>query len=61
MEELSVFDVTSMFIGTVLYSINSEKEVPRINFIFNEESINFINYVKDKRKEKWASDFYHQI
>ena len=52
MKELDIYDITSFFIDIVTKSINSEREVPGINFVFNDESINFIKYVKDNYEPK---------
>ena len=52
MKELDIYDTTSFFIDIVRKSINSEREVPGINFVFSDESIDFIKYVKDNYEVK---------
>ena len=50
MDNLTIYDTVAIFIHIVLRDIRNEKEIPGINFIFNQESIDFIKHVKDNYK-----------
>ena len=47
MEKMNVYDMTIIFIHDVLKAIVSEKEIPGINFVFDDKTISFIKNVKD--------------
>jgi hypothetical protein len=44
---ITLKETIELFLTRVIYDISNNNEIPKINFLFNEEAYNLFNHIKD--------------
>ena len=52
MKEISIKEIIGLFLSRSIHDLKSENEVPKINFIFTEDTYNLFKDIKEKQQQR---------